>query len=116
MNIVGPIALAAGLLLSGATSADDFSGTRLYEFCNHHDGHTEETTCAAFVHGLLDGLMLGSMGRYCPPKEGVSVAQGRLIIEKFMRDHPEALHKQAGIMAGVALATAFPCPNPKTSN
>lgn len=116
MNIVGPIILAIGLLLSATASADDLSGVQLSEYCTNHDGNTKETLCVAYVHGLLDGLMMGSFGRYCPPKDGVAVPQGRLIIEKFMRDHPEMLHKQAGVVAGVALATAFPCPKPKTSN
>jgi hypothetical protein len=109
MKMSGTVALAVGLLMLGAANADDFSGVMLYRYCDHHEHGVEQITCAAFIHGLLDGLALGSSGNYCFPSGGVSVTQGRLIIEKFMRDRPETLHEQAGFVASRALMSAFPC-------
>jgi hypothetical protein len=42
-------------------------------------------------------------------KDGLSVDQGRLIIEKYLKEHPESLHEEAGLVAGPALLDAFPC-------
>jgi Rap1a immunity proteins len=36
--------------------------------------------------------------------------QASLIVENFMRDHPEALHLSAISIATAALSLAFPCP------
>jgi len=43
------------------------------------------------------------------PNEGVSHQQARLIIEKYLREHPEKLHKEAGFIAVEALVAAFLC-------
>jgi hypothetical protein len=47
--------------------------------------------------------------KYCPPKDGLSVVQARLIVEKYMGEHPEDLHLEAGLSAAQALWDAFPC-------
>jgi hypothetical protein len=58
---------------------------------------------------MVMGNAAGKLGKCCPPNGGVSVDQGRLIIEKYMRNNPETLHEQAGVVAGLALVQAFPC-------
>jgi hypothetical protein len=114
-RIIGLIVGIAILLAS--PSAFGFSGTDLYKHCQKRNGGPEEIACAAFVHGFLDGMFLGySLGRdkdagfgYCPPEKGVSVDQGRLVVEKYLREHPEKLHEQAGLLVGWALVGAFRC-------
>jgi hypothetical protein len=111
MRAIGLIILASALLSSAldASAGDEFNGSKLYEYCGEHNSSAAQLGCTAFIHGLLDGLLLGRFGLYCPPKDGVDVAQGRLIIEKFMRDHPEILNDQAGYVAAVAMSVTFPC-------
>jgi hypothetical protein len=91
------------------------SGKELYESCLAKEAkNTETVNCAAYIHGFIDGMIMGYTARdtvrgYCPPVTGVSVARGRAIIEKWMHDHPERLGTEAGILAGLALSEAFPC-------
>jgi hypothetical protein len=80
-----------------------------------HTTSAKSIACDGYIHGILDGLVLGSFGTYCAPSGGVSVTQGRLIVEKFMRNHPETLHEQAGNVAALAMMTVFPCKG-KNSN
>jgi hypothetical protein len=106
------LVLVGSLLMPARAVAaeDEFSASNLYDYCSEHDKGTKETACTAFIHGLLDGLLLGSSAKkYCPPEQGVSVSQGRLIIQKFMRENPKMLNGQAGIAAALAMVVAFPC-------
>jgi len=70
-----------------------------------------------FCLGYLSGLMVlnqlfQDMGRgtpyFCPP-DWVSPSQARLVFLKFMSDHPEKLHEDAGSMVMVSLMVTFPC-------
>ncbi len=68
----------------------------------------------AYLHGFIDGMIMGytahgTVRGYCPPVTGVTVARGRAIVEQWLRDHPERLDTDAGILAGLALSEAFPC-------
>ncbi len=44
----------------------------------------------------------------CLP-DGFSGQQAVLIVEKFMKDHPEMLHYDQTIVVSMALVQAFPC-------
>jgi hypothetical protein len=60
---------------------------------------------------LIAGLKGGSVsetkaGGCCPPDQGYSADQARLIIQKFLRENPQALHQQADVLAA-ALLRAF---------
>lgn len=70
-----------------------------------------------FCLGYLSGLMVlnqlfQEMGRgtpfFCPPN-WVSPSQARLVFLKYMGDHPEKLHEDAGSMVMVSLMVTFPC-------
>jgi hypothetical protein len=32
-------------------------------------------------------------GGYCPPDQGYSIDQARLIVQKFLKENPQALHQ-----------------------
>lgn len=91
------------------------SGKELYESCLAKSAKAAHgVDCAAYIHGFIDGMIMGYTAHgtsrgYCPPVTGVSVAQGRAIVEKWLRDHPERLSSDAGILAGLALSEAYPC-------
>jgi Ssp1 endopeptidase immunity protein Rap1a len=109
--------IACILSLFASVEANALSGTELYRSCSDKKNGLGDFMCVAFVHGFLDGLAFGQgIGKasppfYCPPEEGISVDQGRLIIEKYLRDHPEQLHLQAGENSASALVEAFRCKN-----
>jgi hypothetical protein len=121
MRIVGASvpAVAGILLVLGSFSATALSGTDLYRSCMAKNKSLGDLLCIAYVHGFLDGIVSGhGIGKnaptlYCPPEEGVSVDQGRLIVEKYLREHPEQLHEQAGIQVTSAMIEAFRCRNSK---
>ena len=103
--------LLAGLMVSGSARCEDnyFSGARLQGYCSHPDDALQNLACASYIQGLLDGFEFGSLDIYCGPADGIPIAEGRPIIQKYMRDHPEILQKQAGEAAGKAIMEAFPC-------
>jgi hypothetical protein len=72
-------------------------------------------SCTSYIRGFIDGMVVGGNVeelhlKCCPPKDGISVEQGRLIVEKYLKDHPEKLNLEAGYVAAFAFVEAFPCP------
>lgn len=71
--------------------------------------------CVGFLQGVFamnyyyewkgDGL-------FCFPNS-VTYGQYVRIVVKYLRDHPEQLHKDEFLLAATALITAFPCTNKK---
>ena len=49
---------------------------------------------------------------FCPP-DGTTNGQAVRIVVKYLRDHPEELHKHDSVLAFTALKAAFPCANRK---
>lgn len=94
--------------------AQSFSGTGIEfgELCASSETSVR-LACSSFIKGLITGLYLSrslsSAGiTYCLP-DIFGVPQALLIIQKFMRDHPEMLHQDFGSLATTALVQAFPC-------
>jgi hypothetical protein len=93
------------------------SGAELHALCQ--DRSPKLTACDYFILGFADGLIMGhengliaahSNARwYCPPNEGLTVFQGRLVVEKYLIDHPEYWQSDAGLLVFGALTKAFPC-------
>jgi hypothetical protein len=114
ITLIRSMTLAAILLV--ATQANALTGTDLYRFCvESTKGSVENTACNSYVRGFIDGLATAAFeaadGRkFCPPDAGISVEQGRLILEKALRDYPQFLHKEGGYLFGFAMMDAFHCP------
>jgi hypothetical protein len=95
--------------------AQAYSASDLYKHCLDAKQSIGDIFCTSFIRGMIDGMTMGRLvatnfpGRYCPPTEGTDLVQGRLIVEKYFRDHPGDLQTKAGILAGKALIEAFPC-------
>jgi Rap1a immunity proteins len=115
----GIVAAVLILISSSAEGTEEFSAKRLYGICQHHDpDSTEHIVCVSYVRGLIEGMLFGSVTAgttvgYCPPENGISLEEGRRVIEKYMHDNPRHLHEKASVIAGTALLSAFPC---KTAN
>jgi hypothetical protein len=116
MKIIVALCLACLLDITlGVGHAGATTGKELYESCVAKSAQSARgVDCAAYIHGFVDGMIMGYTAHgtnrgYCPPVAGISVAHGRAISEKWLRDHPERLNTDAGILAGLALSEAFPC-------
>lgn len=70
--------------------------------------------CMGYMSGLLDGF---SVGDYkvggakvmCAPEEGLTRTQALRIVNKWLRENPDALLKSGRRGALLALAGAYPC-------
>jgi hypothetical protein len=100
-------------LLSFATVANaGFSALQLFNMCNSKN-ETEKTLYKMWIGGFGIGVMFSHTNQHklevCLP-DNFSGEEATLIVEKFMRDHPQSLHNDASVLTFLALWTAFPCP------
>ena len=68
--------------------------------------------CDAFIVGVRDGVVLAVTLRDAKPildiPKDVKQEQIRAVVTKYLKDHPEELHKPAGLLVIFALSKAFP--------
>ncbi len=73
--------------------------------------------CQAYVEGVFTGYSMVSKAlnlrekgveSVCVPEE-VKLKQMILVVQKYLWDHPEKLHRGAGELTMAALREAFPC-------
>jgi Rap1a immunity proteins len=105
-------ARVAVLMIGWATPAASFTGVELFDLC-FRKGADGQLACTSYVRGFADGiafegLMVGGDAKYCPP-QSLPGREIRLIVEKYLKDHPDQLGKEAGALVGLALHQAFPC-------
>jgi hypothetical protein len=77
-------------------------------------GIVNQANGMGYLQGLMDSYMVVStfnpgLQYYCMPEEGISVAQARQVVIRWLERHPERLKEQARILVFHALADAFPC-------
>jgi Rap1a immunity proteins len=91
-------------------------GTWLYTACTGTPD--ARAVCQAWIIGFYTGLSFKQAAAapinkdlppVCIPRDSTG-GQASLIVEKFMRDHPESLNRPAWAVAYAALMQAFPCP------
>jgi hypothetical protein len=75
--------------------------------------------CYGYLMGINDMRMLSGMFpnliTHCIP-EGVTMAQVKSVVVKYLQEHPEELHYPSVKLVNFALSKAFPCtaqPAPK---
>ena len=101
------------LVLLGCLSADaraDFNGIDLSTMCVSNNQAIRDQ-CTAWISGFQAGISANdekSNMHVCLPNELLG-SQAVLIIEKFMKEHPEQLHYPARVVAFYALWQDFPC-------
>jgi hypothetical protein len=114
------------LLAMAAPAGAAVTGQELLNRCTASEKSVEGTAklsgeealdamwCMGYMSGLLDGF---SVGDYkvagakvmCAPEEGLTRTQALRIVNKWLREHPEALPKSGRRGALLALASAYPC-------
>lgn len=101
------VTLAGLITFSGASSAGEpGTGSWLLETCRGDNGDVGKAFCLGYTMGLAD-LMLGQQ-RICMPQD-VSSEHMRLVVEKYLSDHPEKLRQHPTLLVIEALGTTFPC-------
>jgi len=91
------------------------TGAELLRLCRQEKATRGNLACVTYTRGFIDGFVSATIAanknaRACIPSDGVSADQGRLIIEKYLRDNPEKLDLDAGDLAMAAMIDAFRCP------
>ena len=113
--ILRTVIAAAFLLAANPVVADNLNGIKLREYCSDHTASPNSIACFMYITGYVAGIEAGDGSKqakdrlWCFPK-GATVAQARLIVEKYLRENPEGLHLDASMIVGIALLQAFPCP------
>jgi hypothetical protein len=104
------LALSIALLAITVSPATAVTGSQLYDLCSAQD--QSEMSCEVYIRGFVDGIMVGHLAgnKFCPPDDGISGTQAKLVIMHWLRDNPEFLHHEAGYLAGIAMVDAFKCP------
>ena len=98
-----------GCLSAGARAAD-FNGIDLSTMCVSNNQAIRDQ-CTAWISGFQAGISANdekSNMHVCLPDELLG-SQAVLIIEKFMKEHPEQLHYPARVVAFYALWQDFSC-------
>jgi hypothetical protein len=101
------------LSLSSANAADQLTALTLRQWCSGKAGQ-DQISCTAFTPGLINGINVADgvfdqkMKFWCFPNS-ITAEQAKLVIVKFMNEHPEVLHMGAAPVAAGALHLAFPC-------
>ena len=117
-----PFMLSMSVLMSCSTADASDAPTKasdLHKFCQSKD-RDDITLCAAYLGGLMSGLMLGTIqtkdGKpFCIP-DGVTTSEAMMIFEDFAHGHPDLLHLQQDGVAAAAFILAFPCPSEPADN
>jgi hypothetical protein len=102
------VVLVAASLALATIQASALTGELLYRMCNDSK---QEAYCEVYLRGYQDGMVAGrawGSRTSCLPQKNM-VVQYRLIVAKYLREHPEQLHVEAGLLVGFAIADAFPC-------
>lgn len=77
---------------------------------------TEASRCIGYIQGAIDAYIFTAAKNWARPPESICVPQGFkdeqaiLIVLKYLDNHPEILHLDAGGIVWTALHSAFPCP------
>lgn len=116
---VAALVAAVVCLIHGTASAEALRGDQLLmmltdESSSGMQANVNRYRAMGYIQGLLDSYAVfsardPSLDVYCMPEQGVSSAQARILIVKWLKEHPKRLHEQARLLVFHALADAFPC-------
>ena len=99
----------------GTPKVSKITGSKLLNMCE--ENKTTETICTFYIMGVSDGYTTGvsitkdhnDIKGICTPK-GVTGTQKRMVVEKYLRAHPEELHHDAILLIVLALTDQWLCP------
>jgi Rap1a immunity proteins len=91
-----------------ASPAHSLTGTQLNSFCANPTGSAENQVCQAYIRGVAEGLVLGDIYKtklmLCVNRLNVDdPIVTRLTVEKYMRENPDELRRDAALVVILAL-------------
>jgi hypothetical protein len=104
--------LGTALSSSVAAEFENVSGASLKKICESYLDvplNTADGMCVGYVVGVMS--MMEYINVLCLPLKSTH-AQATLVVQKYLSDHPEKLHLDAGELVLDALQEAFPCTDP----
>jgi hypothetical protein len=128
MRISSRILLLAVIVWLAPTSA--FAGFRTGSHLSHdcktwvrwQDSHglppddaLDATQCIEYIQGAIDAYLYANTRNWVKPTDSICVPEGFrgeqavLIVLKYLDNHPESLHLDAGGLVWIAIHSAFPC-------
>lgn len=89
------------------------SGSELLEYCSGPESGFRDGVCGGYVTGVHDlhsDVVEAKVAKplFCMPL-GVKNGQLRLVVKKWLQEHPEKLHLPASGLVVGAFREAFPC-------
>jgi hypothetical protein len=110
------------LVSASAFAQEGYDSKKLFQSCRaavkQMDGEkvsaeeiSDAGVCAGYIMGLNEGIQMAANHtnvKYCLPS-GVVGEQIVRIVEKYLRDNPQELHKSSRTNVNAALKKAFPC-------
>lgn len=106
--------LLAGLIIIPASAAQEpnsfVGGKRLHDVCSDSG---EPNVCMTFILGVIDThstfVTWGDIEPlWCRPVNATA-EQMRLVVQTYLKAHPEELHYAASGLVAIALRESFPC-------
>ena len=89
----------------------DFTGADLQSACTDNQDICD-FWMTSFLLGAFGSQAVSQQGNFTPigcPPAGTTRFQARLIVEKYMQDHPDDLHLPAQDIVSAASRLVFPC-------
>jgi hypothetical protein len=108
-----PLLVLATLAAHRADAQNLSTAGDLQTLCAKPD---QERACSAYALGYAEGVTAANKENVtiCVPK-GVGGRELRLVMDKYLKDHPEQLHEKVSVVLGAAFAGAYPCQKPNES-
>ena len=107
-----------GILATPRLAAAKLTGNQFLDMCKN-----SELACLAYLHGWVDAFVITTIYmkdnndvkkrnnhliNVCLSSE-VTQTQKKMVLLKFLRDHPEMLHESSALLTYFAMKGAFPC-------
>jgi hypothetical protein len=101
--------LTCALVTLSAGAAHAADGVDLYKLCGHNpSAFFHKADCENFIGGTVSGIAMGPHPQICFPRN-FDPRQTLPIVQKFMREHPEALNNSEPEVIRLSLRDAYPC-------
>lgn len=88
-------------------SAQARTGTELLTMCDSNDLQ-EQNACMFYLGGVLQGVTLAGSSDYFNAPSDVTLTQCRLIVVKYLKEHPNQLHRSGVALVVRSFHDAFP--------
>jgi Rap1a immunity proteins len=100
--------MSVALLAMAVSGASADTGNDLYQKCGNGftAGFLNRGECHGYITGVANGLASTHAICFGP---GVTDTQVVMVVQEYMKAHPELLNQNATSIIGQALTSAFPC-------